>query len=58
MELMYKHLRVGETFMFLPTANRKGGGPFQKLSDSTYFDQTEGRMRRIASISVLVSRTL
>ena len=56
MQLKYKHLSKGETFMFPANATRAGGGPFQKLSDSTYLDLKDNRMRRIASISTPVER--
>lgn len=56
MELKYKHLTSGETFMFLPTAARPGGGPFRKVNNASYFDLNENKVRRIASISVPVRR--
>lgn len=56
MELKYKHLKPGENFMFVATVARKGGGPFRKINDSTFLDLSEGRTRRIASISAQVER--
>lgn len=56
MQLKYKHLSKGETFMFPANATRAGGGPFQKLNDSAYLDLKDNRTRRIASISTPVER--